>query len=425
MQIDFDQLKSYLGEVESHLENELLPFWASRSKDEQNGGFITHFDQYGKDSGEDEKSLVAQARLVYSFSSAHRAGYGDGLYADLAAHGLDFLLNKMWDDEFGGFFWMTDRAGHVKIDRKILYGQSFAIYALSEYALATGDARGREYAEKTYSLVHRHCPDETNGGYLEMFDRGWNLAGPGSEGGDRKTFDVHMHLMEAFTNLYKCTGDADHREKLLAIIETIGRRFLHLEYGTGISQLTNDWQVAPQIKFDIVWGSDRYATREQKAHPLDTTSYGHNAELAWLMMHALEMLKSDNDDYRKIVERLLTHTANCGIDWTHGGAYVEGSHQGTPYDTEKEFWQQAEVLVALLDGMLFFPDEVFCRAYENVHRFVFDKVIDHAVGEWRPLMTRQGEPIWTYMGHAWKANYHTVRSMLQCRNRLHRLLASR
>jgi mannobiose 2-epimerase len=166
--------------------------------DKKNGGFITHFDQYGKDTGEDEKSLIAQSRSVYTLASAHRAGYGEGKLAQLAGHGIDFMIDKMWDREYGGFYWMMDRAGKVKMDQKILYGHSFAIYCLSEYTLATGDPRGREYAELSFDLIQKHCTDTLFGGYYEMFDRDWTLAGPGSKGGDRKTLDVHMHLMEAF-----------------------------------------------------------------------------------------------------------------------------------------------------------------------------------------------------------------------------------
>ena len=40
----------------------------------------------------------------------------------LARHGVDFLINKMWDREYGGFYWMMDRKGNVKIDQKIVYG---------------------------------------------------------------------------------------------------------------------------------------------------------------------------------------------------------------------------------------------------------------------------------------------------------------
>ena len=71
-------------EAHQHLVNELLPFWTPRMKDEVNGGFLTHFDKNGNDSGEDEKSLIAQTRCLYTISSAHRAGYGDGKYARLA-----------------------------------------------------------------------------------------------------------------------------------------------------------------------------------------------------------------------------------------------------------------------------------------------------------------------------------------------------
>ena len=152
-----EEISKYLKEAENHLVNELLPFWTSRMMDYKNGGYITHFDKDGKDTGEDEKSLIAQSRSLYTLSSAHRAGYGNGDFARLAEHGINFLIDKMWDKEHGGFYWMTDRSGDVKIDKKILYGHSFAIYSLSEYTLATGDPRGIEYAEKTFDLVQKYC----------------------------------------------------------------------------------------------------------------------------------------------------------------------------------------------------------------------------------------------------------------------------
>jgi mannose/cellobiose epimerase-like protein (N-acyl-D-glucosamine 2-epimerase family) len=196
--VEVNKLKD---EAKNHLENELLPFWTSRMVDKKNGGFITHFDKDGRDTGEDEKSLIAQTRCLYTLASAHRAGYGDGKLADMARHGADFLINKMWDREYEGFYWMMGRKGDVKIDKKIIYGQSFAIYSLSEYTLATGDGRGIEYAEKVFDLIQKYCADTMYGGYREMFERDWTLRGPGSAGGDRKTLDVHMHLMEAFTTL--------------------------------------------------------------------------------------------------------------------------------------------------------------------------------------------------------------------------------
>ena len=118
------EVNNLKAEAENHLVNELLPFWSARMKDGVNGGYLTHFDQDGIDTGEDEKSLIAQTRCLYTASSAHRAGYGNGQFELLARHGADFIIDKMWDKEHGGFFWMMDRKGNVKIDKKIKIGRA-------------------------------------------------------------------------------------------------------------------------------------------------------------------------------------------------------------------------------------------------------------------------------------------------------------
>lgn len=412
-----------LEEAKTHLNQELLPFWLKRCKDDKYGGFITQFDQEGSDTGEDAKSLIAQTRCTYTFSAAHRAGYGGGQCAEFARHGADYLINRMWDKVNGGFYWMTDRKGKVTIDKKVVYGQSFAIYALSEYTLATGDPRGLEHANRTFELLQTHAADTLYGGYFEMFERDWTLCGPGSAGGDRKTLDAHMHLMEAFTTLYECSRRQVHRRKLLEVIELLMRRILHPKSRTGIPQFWADWSVAPQIKFDIIWGWDRFAGGEKKANPTDNTSYGHNLEFMWLLLHALDILGEPMGKYEDTIRKIVDHAVRFGIDREHGGLFVEGSHTGPAWDLEKEFWQQAESLTALLDATLRFGPQHW-KDYYDVHRFVFGKMINHAVGEWWPLMNRDGsKAIWTHMSHSWKINYHTVRSMIQSIRRLEKLLA--
>jgi len=412
-------------EAENHLINELLPFWLSHCRDDIHGGFITHFDAEGKDTGEDQKSLIAQTRTIYSMASAHRAGYGGGKCEEFARHGVDFLLEKMWDKNFGGFYWMVDRKGNVEIDKKILYGLSFSIYALSEYTLAAGDERGVDYAERVFELMQKNAKDTVHGGYLEMFERSWDLCPPGSGGGDRKTLDFHMHFMEALTTLYECSRKDIHLKALREVIDILTKHMLHPEYGTGIPQFWKDWTIAPQIKFDTIWGWDRYADSGAKSHPEDNTSYGHNVELAWLLMHAHKIMEMDWKAYEDIIKKLMDHALDNGIDWEFGGVYVEGAHAGGVYDREKEFWQQAELMIGMLEGCLYFEKEKYWPAYENVHRFVFDKMIHHDVGEWFPLLTREGQPIWTHMSHSWKVNYHTVRCMIQCIQRLDKISKKR
>jgi mannobiose 2-epimerase len=231
-----------------------------------------------------------------------------------------------------------------------------------------------------------------------------------------------MHLMEAFTTLFECTGLEVHRRKLIEIIEILLNRVIHQLHKTGIPQFFRDWTIAPQIKFDVIWGWDRFTEEGKKHNVSDNTCFGHNAEFAWLLIRALDVLRTNHDSYKPVLKTIFDHTVKNGIDNEFGGVYVEGPHSGGVYDREKEFWQQAEVLIGLLDACIMFGDEKYFQAYRNVHRFVMDKVVNKGVGEWYPLLTRSGDPIWTHMGHSWKINYHTVRAMIQSVRRLDRIL---
>ena len=170
-----------------------------------------------------------------------------------------------------------------------------------------------------------------------------------------------------------------------------------------------------------MWGWDRFTDSGAKAQAEDNTSYGHNVEFAWLLTHALKTMGKPIDQYTDVLKASYNNAVQYGIDETYGGVYVEGSHDGRVYDQEKEFWQQAELLIGMLEASLTFGMEKYWPVYENIHRFVFEKMIHHPVGEWWPLLTRKGEPIWTHMSHSWKVNYHTVRAMVQSIERLKKL----
>jgi mannobiose 2-epimerase len=408
------EVLQWRDELSAHLEAELLPFWLDRTIDRENGGFITHFDENGADTGEDEKSLISQARSVFSFSLAARHGRRTERCLEAARGGVRFLLERMWDTENEGFFWTTTRAGEPVERRKILYGQSFAVYALSEYYRATGEQEALTAAERVFELIQTHATDLYYGGYFEMFEPDWSLSAPGSAGGDRKTLDVHMHLMEAYAALVRAQSRDAYRRKLTEVIEILTNRMFRRDTGTGIPQFSREWLEVPQIKFDIVWGWDRFSESGTKSNPMDNTSYGHNVEFAWLLIDALDALGQDPHLYDELIRASYEHALRWGIDSEHGGVFVEGSHDGPATDREKEFWQQAEVMNGMLAAYLHWGDERYLDAYRNVHRFVMDKVIHRQTGEWWPLLRPGGEPIWRHMSHSWKVNYHTIRAVVRC-----------
>jgi mannose 2-epimerase len=404
--------------IASYLEGKLYPFWYDRVAAPE-GGYTTYFDRNGKPTGQTDKTIIQQTRSIFMLSHAIRNGYGVGRAEDLLEPGLDWFFRTFRDPEHDGWLWIVDKDGRPVSTDKIMYGQSFVIYAMSECALATGNARARDAAEHTFGLIQTYAADTAYGGYREMFLRDWQPRPSGAYGGDRKSFDVHMHLMEAYTTLFELTCAEIHRRKLLEVIDVLWTHMFNRQTWTGIAQFALDFAPLPAIMFKTVWGSDR--DNEGAPRPLNNTSYGHNIEFLWLFLHALSVLGEGAGPWKDRLEALARHTVRFGIDREHGGIFVEGPHDGPARDLQKEFWQQAEALVGLLDCYLLFRDPVYWDAFRKVFDFVWGHLINHDVGEWFALLDRNGTVRWDYLGHAWKNNYHTTRSMVQTLRRLRKI----
>jgi len=418
-----DEVAGALEKAEAYLVNVLLPFWIERSPDPDCGGFLTHFDIEGRPTGKTAKTFLMQVRMLYTMAGAHRAGYGNGRCGELARMGTEFILDHYWDHEHDGWFWIADRHGEVTCPDKVGYGHCFAVYAFSEYFLATGDERGKEAALRTYNAICRHMTDLQHGGFIELFQRDWTPLPGNSSGGGRKSLDVHMHMMEAFTTLYEMTGSVSHRRHLVEVIDLILSRMLHPENGLGISQFAYDFTPLPAINFDTTWGRDADPEEGTAAKPLDQTSPGHNVEFAWLLLHAADVLGIPREQYADVLRRMCDHCVTFGIDHEYGGVYADVPMDRPAELTEKQFWQQAETLIAMLDACLLLGDTKYWEAFGNVFDFVFKKFVAlSAGGEWYERLDRRGTVLDGDLGHSWKISYHTVRSLVQAVRRLKMLI---
>jgi mannobiose 2-epimerase len=412
-----DDIRDVLDRTRSYFVNSLLPFWMNKSPDPEYGGFLSYFDRDGRPTGETAKPFLMQIRMLFAMSASHRAGYGGGRCAELARNAADFIIDHYWDHENEGWCWIADRHGNPTCRDKVGYGHCFGIYAFSEYFLANGDPRGREYAEKTYGAVCKHMADTRHGGFLELMSSDWQPARPGIYGGDRKSLDVHMHMMEALTTLYEMTRHPTHRRRLMEIIDLILTRMLRPD-GTGYIHFTMDFEPLTAILFKVSWGRDA-TPADGVARPLGMTSPGHNVEFAWLLLRAADVLGLPRKTYADLVGRIMSHCIRIGIDDEYGGVYADTPSDAPATQCEKQFWQQAEVLIGMLDAYAMFGDEKYWDAFRNVYDFVFAKMVNmEAGGEWFERLDREGKPIDDALGHAWKICYHTVRSMIETIRRL-------
>lgn len=415
-QIEIDHQK-----IQKHLNNELIPFWDKNAIDKQFGGYMTNFDANGKPLEMPEKYLNTQCRMIWWFSQLNMVNPSPA-NKEKAQQGVDFLIKYLWDSQNGGWRWNVKRDGSPLDDGKIVYGQNFAIYALSDYYLSTGDKRGLEYAEKTFDLLQKYCADTHNGGYYENLESNWQPAAAGFSAGDRKGLDTHMHLMEAFTSLYQASGEELHKRKLLEIVNLISEKMVDHVAGSGLNQFNLAWQPLPAINIKRTWNAEREG--EKPADPTETTSYGHNTELVWLMVRALRAAGEPVDQFKPLFRLLLDNAVKYGVDFEKGGIYRDGLRKGGALVLEKEWWQHTEALVGFLEGYELFGDQRYFEAFQTLWKFVDTKMINHEVGEWRRLLDRDGKVIDGNIGNEWKVAYHSGRSMIECEKRLNRLQQS-
>lgn len=407
-------------QMRDHLRDDILNFWLSKAVDKPYGGYLTYFDGDGRPWELTDKYIVTQTRMIWGLSLFSQMFPDDPRIRAALEQGVDFFLQFFWDMQHGGWFWSTRRNGDLLDDGKVVYGQSFALYALAQYGLSTGDCRGRQYAEKTFDLLQIHCADTLRGGYYENLERDWGVSEGGFAAGDRKSLDIHMHLMEAFTALYELTGEEIHRRKLLEVTELILRRMVHPQHRCGLNQFDLDFHPIPAIAIRRTWNAER-PSGETITQPQDTTSYGHNVELLWLAnkaAHAAGLGEALAPRLRGLVD----HALQYGVDWQRGGVYRDGPHAGPPLVRDKEWWQNCEALVGFLDAYLLYGDRRYFDAFRLTWEFDKRHMIRAGEGEWMQLVREDGTPICSDLGNPWKAIYHTGRAMAESIQRLDGML---
>lgn len=408
-------------EMREILSKKMLPFWLEKSLDIQYGGYFTFIDENGNVDSDADKMIITQMRMLWGFSAlrdfAPKEYNGKIEYA--AHQGYDFLIKYFWDDQNGGFIWKTDRRGVSADYGKLVYAQSFAIYALSEYFLNYHDASALEYAGKTFDLLQIYAADTLYGGYYENLEPDWSGAEGGAYAGDRKSLDIHMHLMEAFTVLYQASQKEIHRRKLAEVIGIIVNRMINKEDGYGLNQFDACFKSLPAINIYRTWNFDRQSN-ETIGEPADTTSYGHNVELSWLLKRACDVLKAKGEEWEAatLIKKLLDHSLLYGYDYEYGGVYRDGIGTMPALVKDKEWWQNFESMVGYLNGYIMYGDECYFEAFSLTWEFIKKYFIIEEFGESRQLLSRTGTPVISDIGNAWKGVYHTGRAIAECISRI-------
>jgi mannobiose 2-epimerase len=389
----------------------ILDYWMEYTPDHEQGGFVGRVDEKDRPDPDAPKGLVMHSRILWAFSAAYSRTRNAG-YMMVARRACEYLLNHFLDDEQGGAFWSLDPAGRPLNDRKQIYGQAFFLYGLTEFYRAGGELAILQAAIALFRVIEEHSFDARHKGYYEAFSRDWqppeDLRLSEKDDNGQKTMNTHLHMLEAYSNLYKCWPDSLLRRQIVGLLEVFDRYIVDQSCGHLLLFFNEDWQSRSTL-----------------------ISYGHDIEAAWLLQEAAETIGDEEWIARTRILALRIATAAVeGLD-DDGGLWYEredsriiAAEDRSPRETdplvrEKHWWPQAEAMVGFLHAWQISGDETWYRRSLGSWNFVKKYLLAPMGKEWYWGVRADHSPMpGQDKAGFWKCPYHNSRACLEILRRL-------
>lgn len=400
-----ERLAKFRGRVEGEWRGRIAPFWLEHAPDERHGGFRGLITNDLRVEERAEKGAVLNARILWTFSRAFHL-YGEPAFRRMAERAHAYLAAYFTDRVHSGVYWTVNHEGRPADTKKRTYAQAFALYGLTEFHAATGDAASLDAAFRIFRLLETRCRDRECDGYYETFERDWAVAADQRlsevDADELKSMNTHLHVLEAYAALAQVTGDAEVRARLSALVEIFLDRIVH-PAGTHL-----------RMFFDEAW-----ACRSTRR------SFGHDIEASWLLCEAAKVL-GDAEAQARVSDaalRLARSVRDAGLD-ADGGLLYEAD-EGHVTDADKHWWPQAEAVVGFLNAYQLGGGSDFLRAAERVWGFVERCLLDREHGEWFWKTSRGGRPARELPKVSlWKCPYHNGRMCFEATRRLAEIAAA-
>jgi mannobiose 2-epimerase len=388
------------------LKTSIIDFYLPGCLDQANGGYLEWLSE-GKFVPTGEKFLTLQSRQLWFFSVLAQHGIEQRAARSAAGLGFDFLESRMRDREHGGYFSKVSDAGHPTDRRKHVYLNSFALYALTAYHCAVADAGALAAATDLFGILEDRAHDRQNGGYVEFFEQNWTpIVDPRLKSyigaGTLKTYNTHLHALEALTDLFAVWPDRLVRERLMELLLIVTSTLRHPRFACNVGGWHPDWRMSGPAR----------------------ASYGHDVQCVWLALRAARVLGLSPRLLATWAEALSAHCLRFGYDRRYGGFFYDGRPGRPADDTRKEWWVQAEALVGMLEMYRLTGSAVYYAAFSRT----LDFIEAHQVapeGGWWATCAPNGAPKGTQRSSMWQGAYHSGRAMIRCAEALDDLAGAR
>ena len=373
--------------------------------DRELGGFHGHIDHRNQVLRGAGKGAVLNARILWTFSAAYLM-YKDPRYLENARRAFAYMVSYFTDKKHGGIYWELKPDGNVLSERKQIYAIAFAIYGLVEYHRASGEDYPLKIARGLFRDIEAHAFDVERNGYLEGMSRDWkaldDLRLSEKDHNEAKTMNTHLHILEAYGNLYRVWKDP----QLGKALENLIRLLLDTFLDHGRMQLNLFYDENWNLKSNLV-------------------SYGHDIECSWLLHEAAIILNREDlvKETREVAVKMAC-AAEEGLD-EDGGLCYEYFPENMSLDREKHWWPQAEAMVGFFNAWQVSNEDKYLDRALGSWAFIQEYLIDRELGEWYWSVDARGIPR-TDKEKAgfWKCPYHNGRACMELIRRINGILYS-
>ncbi len=267
-----------------------------------------------------------------------------------------------------------------------------------------------DFAIKTFEWFEKYSYDSELGGYFQFISKDGKPFEDGYMGTPPKDQNTMIHILESFTELYKVWPDKLLKDRLNSVLQIIRDKIV-----------TSKGYV--NLFFQKDWTPMSFRNTNERNYEFDHVSFGHDVEIAFLMLEASEVLGIDNDTLTlRAAKKLVDHAIKNGFDFERGGIfdrgyYMPGDENITIIKNTKEWWAQAEALNSFLLMSRLFPDDKndYLQKFYLQWDYIKKYLIDHEYGGWywggidiEPKLKMN------IKASIWKGNYHTSRAIINC-----------
>ena len=458
--------EQFLQQLQDEFESHVIPFW-EKLADPERGGFYGVLDNELVLHKDADRGCILNSRILWFFANLYLT-FRKQEYLDFAKIAYDALQEHFLDKEYGGVFWSVTADGAPAETLKHTYNQAFAIYGLASYYEASGDSEALALAWNLFQVIESRCRDTD--GYLEAYTREFGPMENDklSENGvmATRTMNTLLHVMEAYTELYRVARDEEDAFQY-EIRNEVGSRICEILH-IFRDEIYNSERRRMEVFFD-----GEYNTL------IDLYSYGHDIETAWLIDRTIEVMelqgtefdlgwitealtaevyRSAYDGYRPTEEDLLMGDARANGVTTESNAEaaMEGSDkcpseaqpkahsamsgaaparymlpgqighalpaecENGVNDESRVWWIQCEAIVGFLNGYQKSGDAKYLVAAKEIWEFLAAHMVDRREGScWYGYLRPDGTPNPDKcIADEWTCPYHSGRMWLEVLKRL-------